>query len=337
MLFSSELPLSCLIEMCRSLRHNLGAGLSPLNVFRQLAKSGAAPLRPVAAAVLAGLEDGDDLASSLARRREAFPPLLLALVGVAEETGQLPEVFGELEKYYLLQQRLRRQFRAQSMLPIIQGVLAVLVIAGMLFVIGMINQTRHTDIFGVKGPSAAGIFLVTVVGIVVLVVVGYQTLTRSLKRKATVDTLLLRVPVVGPCLEALALSRFTMALQLTLDSSLSIRKALRLSLRAAGNEAYASRADSVVEALRSGEDLTTVLTRIRLFPGDFLNMVAIGEEGGRLPEIMRHQMKYYNEEAERRLHALARAAAMGMWLIYAILMVIAIFRIAQIYLSALKG
>jgi type II secretory pathway component PulF len=336
MLFSPELPLPSLIEMCRALRHNLGAGLGAHQVFRQLAASGSRPLRSVARRILGGVEQGDSLATCLERDKEHFPPLLVALAGVGEETGQLPEVFGELEKYYLLQLRLRRQFRSQSMLPVIQFVLAVLIIAGMLFVIGLINQSRPgPPTFGIRGPGAAGIFLIWVIGTVVLLIFGYHVLTSSLKRKAAVDAFLLRVPVVGPCLEALAMSRFAMALQLTLDSSLSIRKALRLSLRATGNEAYACHADAVASALRSGENLTTVLTRTRIFSPDFLHMIAVGEEGGRVPEIMRQQMGHYNEEAERRLRALARAASMGMWLIYAGLMVVAIFRIASMYLGAM--
>jgi type II secretory pathway component PulF len=321
--------------MCRALRHNLGAGLGAEKVFRQLAASASAPLRPVAQRVLVSLEAGNDLTSSLKASRESFPPLLLALAGVAEETGQLPEVFAELERYYLLQQRLRRQFRAQSMLPVIQFFLAILIIAGMLFIVGLVNQSKGTKTFGITGPGAGLVFLAVVTGVLIALFVGYMVLTRSLRRKAAVDAFLLRVPVVGPCLEALALGRFAMALQLTLDSSLPVRKALRLSLRATGNEAYARHEDAVLAALRSGDDLTTVLTRLRVFPEEFLHMLAVAEEGGRVPEMMKHQVQYYNEEAERRLHALARAAAMGMWAIYAGLMIVAIFRIASLYLSAL--
>ena len=49
MLFSAQLPLASLIEMCRALRHNLGAGLTARDVFRQLTASGSKPLRPVCA------------------------------------------------------------------------------------------------------------------------------------------------------------------------------------------------------------------------------------------------------------------------------------------------
>jgi type IV pilus assembly protein PilC len=337
MFSSSLLPLSSLIEMCRVLRHSLGAGLTLRDVFRQLATRGPHAARPICERIRLCLEQGDNLASALEREQTAFPPLFLSLAGVGEQTGHLPEVFGELERYYRLQQQLRRQFRAQILPTVIQFFLATFIIAGMLFVIGLVNQSRGGNVFGVRGPAAAGWFLIIVFGILITLYLVYRTLTRSLEHKAAVDALLLRVPKVGPCLEALALGRLAMALQLTLDSAMPIGKALRLSLRATGNAAYAARADEVAKAVRSGDDLTTALGRTHLLPEEFVNVLAVAEESGQIPEVMRRQMENYHEEAERRLRTLARAASGAVWLIYAGMITFAIFRIASVYISAVGG
>ena len=145
MLFSRQLPLSNLIELCRVLRHSLGAGIGLREVFRQQAERGAAVLRPVAGRVHAVLKRGGSLAAALEPEREVFPPLVLALSGVGEETGHLPEVFGELENYYRLQQRLLRQFRSRCTLPALQFVLAVAVVAAVFFILGWISRSRGTD------------------------------------------------------------------------------------------------------------------------------------------------------------------------------------------------
>ena len=110
MLFSSQLPLASLIEFCRVLRHNLGAGLSLVHVFRQQATKGPPPIRPVAERILHELEQGESLETALEQERAFFPPMFISLAIVGERTGSLPEVFTELEKFFLLQQRLRRQF-----------------------------------------------------------------------------------------------------------------------------------------------------------------------------------------------------------------------------------
>ena len=52
---------------------------------------------------------------------------------------------------------------------------------------------------------------------------------------------------------------------------------------------FTSRAPGIIQALKNGKDLTFALTQSRLFPEDFLSMIATGEEGGRVPEIMRQR------------------------------------------------
>ena len=89
--------------------------------------------------------------------------------------------------------------------------------------------------------------------------------------------------------------------------------------------------------LKNGKPLLEALSRSGLFKEDFLHMIAAGEEGGRVPEIMRHQAGYYQEEAARRLTTLTRLLTMLIWLIYAAFMVATIFRIAGIYLRGLGG
>src|SRR5438105_9455890 len=118
MLFAKGLSLTGLISLCRALRHNLGAGLTLRDVFRQQGERGIAEVRPLAQRLRATIDQGDSLEVALQKEQAAFPPLFLAMASVGEETGHLPEIFGELEKYYTLQQSLRRQFRSRSLMPV---------------------------------------------------------------------------------------------------------------------------------------------------------------------------------------------------------------------------
>ena len=140
MLFATKLPLSSLIEFCRVLRHNLGAGLTLLHVFRQQAERGPLPVRPIASRISQDLEQGESLQVALKRERAAFPHMFVALATVGEQTGSMPDVFAELEKYFLMQQRLRRQFFSQIAWPLFQFFAALMVIALMLFVLAIFNS-----------------------------------------------------------------------------------------------------------------------------------------------------------------------------------------------------
>ncbi len=163
----------------------------------------------------------------------------------------------------------------------------------------------------------------------------YVVLTRVLEKQRQVDAWLLRLPVLGPCMQALALTRFCLALRLTLETGMSTQRALRLSLRATGNAAFAESYPIVKEHIEKGEELVTALTATRLFPLDFRNILANAEEGGRMTEVLAHQTQQYQEEASRRLTILTVVASWLVWLAVAILIVVIIFRIVLSYLTLL--
>jgi type IV pilus assembly protein PilC len=331
MLFSSQLPLSSLIELCRALRHNLEAGLTLHQVFRQQAERGPASIRAIADRIAMELEQGESLETALKPERAAFPHMFVALVTVGEQTGSLPDVLGELEKYFLVQQRLRRQFLIQIAWPMLQFFAAPFVLALMIFVLAVLSPSGSQPFdplgLGYTGVGGAIKLLVHFFGTIAALVGLYVLATRTLRRRATVHELLLRLPVLGPCLRAIALSRFCLALRLTMNTGMSIARALGLSLRATGNEAFATRAEAVKQAVRQGEDLAQALAETRIFPQDFLDIVANAEEGGRVPEVMRHQSEYYAEEARRKLAILTHSASAAVWLLVAGTIIFLIFRI----------
>jgi type II secretory pathway component PulF len=342
MLFSRRLPLASLIRLCRDLKHNLAAGIMLRDVFCQQARRAAPAVRPVAERIHQAIESGYDLRHALKQEQAAFPPLFLALAGVGERTGNLPEIFGELEKYYLMQQRFRRQFLRQSFIPVLQFIAATFIIAGLMLILGLIGELTNSKPLdplglGLTGARGAVLFLVAVYGTLGVVIVAYALISNSLRQKAVVDRFLLRIPVVGPFLRTLCLARFSLALRLTLDSTMTVASAAGLSFRATGNAAFDAEGERVQDALRAGDDLTVALGRCRLFPEEFLNIVAVAEEGGRVPEVMANQAEYYAEEAERRLAVLTRVAGFGVWLFVATLIVIAIFRIAMIYINTVNA
>jgi type IV pilus assembly protein PilC len=131
------------------------------------------------------------------------------------------------------------------------------------------------------------------------------------------------------------LTRFCLALRLTLETGMPIARAVRLAMQATSNGAFAAGAGVVVEAVRAGEDLTMALTAPRLFPTDFLHVISVGEESGRLTEVLEQQGQQFHEESERRLRILAAVASGLVWLFVAGVIVLAIFRIFLTYIDLL--
>src|SRR4051794_36507761 len=114
MFFSPRLSLSSLQNLCIGLRQALGAGLGVREVFKQQAERGRPSVRPAASRIFRRLDRGDSLEDALADEHKAFPPLFITMAAVGEQTGHLPETFRELERYFQMQVKLRRQFLGQT-------------------------------------------------------------------------------------------------------------------------------------------------------------------------------------------------------------------------------
>jgi type IV pilus assembly protein PilC len=213
----------------------------------------------------------------------------------------------------------------------------------MVLILGMIAQTRPGEKpldplgFGLTGTRGAMIILVGAASIAASIVAAYFIITRVFRKQSALDGLLLRAPALGPCLRALAMARFCLALKLTSETGMSIGEALKLSLRATGNGAYEGAIDTIVGNVRKGSDLTTALARSQLFPIEFLHIMEVAEESGTLTEVMRRQAIHYDEEAGRRLSALASTAAYTVWVVIGGLMVWTIFRIFTMYISQITS
>jgi type IV pilus assembly protein PilC len=333
--------LDALAIWCRAVRHGHGAGLTLVRMFEMQARSGPAGLRDSAARIAQHLKNGNSLEDALNAEGPRLPELFVSLAIVGERSGNIPEVFGQLEEYYRLQAQMRREFWAQASWPIFQFVVAVIAIALTIFILGLLAQGDSTPSapigLGLTGTNGAITFLVVITGFVAGSVLMYYLLTNTVAKKAWFEAWLLRWPVLGPALRAACLSRFCLSLKLTLDSSMSVGKALRLSLRATGNGAFQALADGIVKQIGKGREIANVIGRNALFPVEFLAALKVGEVSGQIPEVMAKQADFYREETARRMKTLTRLMAWGVYAMVGVFIIIAIFRMASVYVQAVGG
>jgi type IV pilus assembly protein PilC len=343
MFLSRRISLGSLIELCRAMRNYLSAGVMARDAFRQQAVLGTPGVRAVAGRIASELEQGHNLQHALEREAGAFPPMFVSLVGVGEETGNLPEVFGELERYFVRLQSLRRRFLAGIAWPILTFTIAILIVAGFILVLGLLpvammpnGKDRYDPLgLGLFGVSGALTFLGCVAAFFVGLYLLYVLVTSVLRRGALVAKVLLKVPVLGRCLRAMALARFCMALRMTLESGMPVRQALALSLRATGNDAFVAQTATVQTAVRKGDELSMALGRAGIFPSDFLHILAVAETSGRFDDVLENQAENYNHEVSWRLTALTLAAIVLVFLFVGGMIILVIFRIFLTYLNIL--
>lgn len=337
-MFSNRLPLSALIEHCRGMRHMLEAGLTLPQAMKHQAKSGPAPLRPIAKRLAEKLASGESLHDALEEEKQFFPPLYLAIGEVAEETGTLPEALSELENFFTMQLSLWKKFIAQITWPCIQFVLATLVISLVIYLLGIINSGSHgIKILGLQGPSGAALFFFGIWGFILGVFVFIYVLRHVVGRGPFIDNLAMHLYGIGPTMEALALARFSLGMALGQEAGLTPEQAVKLALEATSNYAYIDRIPSCQAMLKNGESLTDTLREQRLFPEVFVDIVHTAEVSGSEPETFSRQAKQYSEIAETRLKILATIAYWVVWGLVAAFIIVLIFNIYGNYLNALSG
>lgn len=347
MLFSSKLPVSALAQWCRTLKHGLNAGLSPVKIFRQQAKGGPVAGRVLAAELADRLEKGESLEDALADHRPRFPLLFVELTTLGEKTGRLTETFAELERYFDDAVSARKQFAAALTWPAIMYVSSVLTVAVMVLVLGLITPAGGKAFdplgLGLMGPSGAVAVIALGTLAAAAVVVGFLIVRENESLRGKLEALSLGVPAVGACFRAFALHRFSTALHMTGEAGLRADKALRLAFRATANDAYLALAEPAAAVAKKGGEVYEALLpgRGRLFPDEFLDTVHVGETTGQLPEVMAKQAAVYREEAARQLKVLTTLAGAAVYAAVGLMVIVMILRIAMsiggVYQDAMKG
>ncbi|MFM8272906.1 MAG: type II secretion system F family protein [Gemmata sp.] len=331
MLFSnSKCPLPALVEWCKALRFSIGAGLDPIRVFKQQGKSGPRPLRALAQELSKKLGKGSSLEDALDPHRDKFPPLFVELVAVGEQTGRLEDTFAELEEYYDAALTTQRSFRAQLMYPAIQFVAAIFVVAGLIFVLGMLNSQLDPIGFGLTGMRGALVFLCGAFGFVGAVLLLLKYAANSVRFRARMEGALLMVPGWGPALLTFAVLRFAVALRMCAEAGLRAETTLHYCFRATCNSRFqAGEARAVAVAKRGSELCDAVEASGAPFPPEFRETLLVGEETGNTSEAMARLSDRLREDGERQMKAAAQLTSYLIYGMVAVMIIFFIYRIAS--------
>ncbi len=324
-----------LAALCRRMATSLEAGLDLRRILSREAEGlGPRSQRVRMAQVRASIEAGHTLSDALEPTADYFPRLFLQLVAVGEETGQLAEVFRRLAEHYERQVTLRRNFLSAISWPMMQLTAALLIVGLVIYLMGWIADLRGgtpVDIlgFGLTGSQGATLYFAFVGAVLATCWLTYEASRRRAPWVAPLERLGLRMPVLGAQLETLCLARLAWSMHLTLDTGMSLVKALPLCLDAARHPDYARCAGPIVDDIRNGAEIHEALAGTGLFPGDFLETLEVGERSGRLPESMGLLSNQYTERAQAALAILTRLAGFGVWALVACFIIFLIFRIAM--------
>lgn len=253
-----------------------------------------------------GVSRGDSLSASM-RDTKALPELLVNLVAVGEESGNLDSVLVSMAEYYERENFIRKKVSSAAVYPVILTfVLVGLIIFFLKFML--------PELMGLMTGSGQSLPLVTQVivdasnfldrnGIYLLVgIVLFSFLMHRvfsiLKYRYYLDALLLRMPVVGRNMKNVVISRFSRTLALFLHSSLPIVPILNSMENIVGNQVPCRAVARARERIINGETLAQAFGQEKFFDPLVIQMIAIGEETGKLEELMSEVANHYDKRVE---------------------------------------
>lgn len=340
-MFRSRIPLKALAPLCRSLGVMLDSGVPLLKVLDHASRRNVnAGCRRAMAGVVADVRKGTELDVAFRNQNGYFPDLFVDMLSVAERSGSVPEVLRGLAEHYENLIRLRRAFISAITWPVLQLIGAILVVALLILVLGLIGQStgQTTDMlgWGLLGPKGALIWLGLSFGSLAGIIGSYFLVAKIFRQQRLLDGLLMRIPVLGGCMRSFAIARFSWAFAVTQQAGMIVVQSLDASLRATGNGAFRGAIPEVCGMIREGEDLSTTLAESGLFPEDYLHMVQVAESSGTVPEMLERLSPQFEDQARRSLKLLADAIGWLVWIGVAVLIIFIIFSIMSKYIGMIN-
>ncbi|RPJ35934.1 MAG: type II secretion system F family protein [Verrucomicrobiaceae bacterium] len=309
-----------LMIFTRQLATLIDSGLPLLRSLTVLEKQEPNPvLRATVAALAENVQGGSTFSESLAQHPKIFNKLYVNMVKAGELGGVLEIVLNRLAEYQEKAQKLKNKIVSAMVYPVIVMFIAVAILVFlMIFIVPKFKEMfANTDqdlpliskiVFGTSEFFLARpLFVPNIVFVFILVGIGvflFNLWGRTKGGRTTIDTMKLKMPVLGDIQRKSAVSRFSRTLGTLVTSGVPILQALNITRDTAGNVVISHAIDKVHEAVKEGETIVTPLQASGVFPNMVISMVDVGEETGQLPEMLLKVADVYDDEVDNAVTAL---------------------------------
>lgn len=304
------------------------------------------PLKQMISRLWSRIRGGASLADAAAAEGEVFPRYYVSMVRAGETDGSLEVVLGRLADYLDGAEAVRQRVNASLRYPLILLVMTGLSITVLLtFVLPefepLFEDAGEALPLLTRGVMAVGdAFRDYGAFGLVLLLAGLVLLRRRLKDPAfrrRWDGRLLALPLVGPLVTKIEVGRLARTLGSLLGNGVALPQALNLTREGAGNAAIADAVERVTAAAKEGQGLAGPLLQTGRFPALAVHLIRVGEETGRLDEMLIRVADIYDAEVERTvqqlLALLVPVITIGLGAVIALIIgsvVVAIFSVNQL-------
>jgi type IV pilus assembly protein PilC len=270
-------------------------------------------LRHIISDVTTRVQGGETFHESIAKHPRVFDRLFVSMVKAGEHGGLLAEILDRLAGFLEASARLRKKIKSAMTYPVIVICIAMAITTFLIVKVVPIFGEIFAD-FGSKLPAPTQ-FLIDVSDFmrgqwyfIILgiggTIFGIRTFLRSTRGKQLWDRWKLKLPVFGPLVHKICMSRFARTFAQLIRSGVPILEVLDIVGGASGNHVVETSIKAVSSDVEKGDNLSVALSKRPIFPPMMLRMVAAGEATGKIDTMLEKMADFWDEEIEALLDAL---------------------------------
>jgi type IV pilus assembly protein PilC len=313
---SGRVKSKVLTTFTRQLATLVDAGLPLLRGLRVLEKQEKNPtLKNIIGELALSIEGGSTFSEGLAQHPKVFNRLFVNMVKAGELGGVLEVVLARLSEFMEKAQKIKGKVIAAMFYPcavlvvatVILGILMVMVVPKFKEVFqGMLEGAQLPAftrlVLGISEIIKDHIFWA--LGVAAVVWIIFMLIIRTKVGRRIFDKVKLKMPIIGPVVTKVAISRFTRTLGTLVSSGVPILQALTIVKETSGNVIVGAAVGAIHDSVKEGETITAPLEASRVFPPMVVSMVDVGEQTGALPEMLLKIADNYDEEVDNAVAAM---------------------------------
>ncbi len=304
------------VNFTRQLSTMITAGLTLIEGITILDQQSTGAMKKMTSELLRDIEGGSSFAKALESQGKTFSKVYIQLVKAGETAGVLDEVLERLADTMEKQKEFSAKTKGALIYPTI--VIIVMAIVGfimMVFVVPKLTQ-MYKDL-GASLPITTLIligvsdffvnFWWLIIGGTIAGGVGFTMWKKVPRNQLLLDGLILKLPILGVMRQKIVLTEFCRTMGLLLGAGISVLQAIEILTQALDNKVYETDLKQSREEVEKGVPLSQSIARFPVFPPILSQMIAVGEETGKLDEVLLKLSLYFESESEQAVKNMTAA------------------------------
>lgn len=299
------------INFARNLGLMIKAGLAlsrALSVLERQSKNKA--LKKVLNDLIENISKGMSFADTLGKHPKVFPALFISMVHAGEQSGTLSEslkaVADQMDSSYTLTKRIRG---AMIYPAVIFSVMIIIGVLMMIFVVPTLLSTFQS--LGAPLPPTTqfilnlsnifqkdGIFIL--VGLILVAIAWWQW-SKKPSGKKVIHKLILKLPIVGPLAQEINAARTARTLSSLLHSGVEVVESISITAEVIQNVYFRAVLENAKKTIQKGDLMSKIFEENeKLYPVFFAEMLSVGEETGKMDEMLLNVAKFYEDDVDQK-------------------------------------